>query len=216
MCEQNIAWFTTICQDCHRSLPWHHGCQRCGNTLVLTPQGETLCQQCLIDPPAYQRLTAAWHYQPPIDTIISQFKFSERLSWRKFLTQSLREALTQATYTTPPDFIIPVPLHRQRLRQRGYNQAHLIAKTLAKTLNLPFKGQLCHRIRATMPQTELPAEKRSRNVKNAFHIGCSNLNSSTIAIVDDVVTTGSTVASLSQALLAAGAAQIYIWCLAKT
>jgi len=215
LCNQEKRTARFICIDCEQALPWHCGCNRCGNPLVTTEHNETLCKFCLLTPPPYQQLIAAWHYEFPIDTIISQFKFSDQLRWQTFLSHNLAKCIQSHPSYTPPDLIIPMPLHRKRLRQRGYNQAQLIAKRVAKHLKLPMHPKTCQRHKHTTPQVDLPATKRQHNVKGIFRI-TKSVNNQTIAIVDDVVTTGSTVASLSQTLLEAGATQVVVWCLAKT
>ena len=214
LCRQRSHAASQICNDCYQSLPWHVGCGRCGNSILVTATG-THCKHCLLEPPPYQQLISAWQYAFPLSQIISQFKFSDQIHWQKFLSQGLIRQLQQRPDFILPDRIIPMPLHLKRLRQRGYNQANLIAKSIAKHLSIKLNTNLCSRQKYTQPQVELPEKNRRANVRNAFHVAQS-LKNLKIAIVDDVITTGSTAASLSQALLGAGAEHIQVWCLTKT
>lgn len=120
-----------------------------------------------------------------------------------------------------PQIIIPIPLHPRRLRQRGFNQALEIAKPIAKKFHVPLDTAHCQRVRYTEAQTQIPAEHRGSNVKNAFVVDkkffCGeNSNISHVAIMDDVVTTGHTVNELSRALRKAGVKTIDVWCCART
>lgn len=113
-----------------------------------------------------------------------------------------------------PECIIPVPLHRRRLRQRGFNQALEIAKPLAKKLQLPVDFKTCIRTKHTRPQSELSAKKRQQNIKNAFTLK-KPITAKHVAIVDDVMTTGNTVTELSALLRNNGVTTIEIWCCAR-
>jgi len=114
-----------------------------------------------------------------------------------------------------PECIIPVPLHAQRLRERGFNQALELARATAKQLLVPVEWQSCRRIRATPAQSQLLAAQRAANLKNAFQI-IKPFRHKHVAIIDDVVTTGHTVTELSKALQRAGVERIDVWCVART
>jgi len=203
-----------ICDECHYSLPWHQGCARCGNSLIKS-ENHSLCAFCAYQTPSYAQLIAIWEYAPPIDRLISQFKFNQCLQWRKFFSKQLFHRLTHCPDFLAPDLIVPVPLHPSRLKQRGYNQAQLLAEKISKYLKIPSSHSICERIKKTKVQHTLPQHQRNDNLSNAFKIK-KPLNQKKIAILDDVVTTGHTVNHLSEVLLAAGASQIQIWCIAKT
>ena len=113
-----------------------------------------------------------------------------------------------------PDFIIPVPLHPTRQKERGFNQAVEIAKPIAKKLQIPLKKFLVRRVIATKAQTTLNANKRAENVKNAF-ICSLDLTDKNVAIFDDVVTTGNTIFTLAKCLQAKNAKSISLWCCAR-
>ena len=204
-----------FCHACSLGLPWHQqACFCCGNAFPITEQ-QLLCGQCLLHPPAYQRLIATWYYHSPVREIIATLKFKQDFRYLAALSQYLLTTIMNSYSHDLPSRIIPVPLHKRRLRQRGFNQAQLIAKKIAKRLQLPLDIHSCERIRATKAQADLPSDKRNKNVRKAFQCK-ADLHGETVAIVDDIVTTGNTVTELAHCLHQAGAHAIHIWCCAKT
>lgn len=115
---------------------------------------------------------------------------------------------------TLPDILLPVPLHSSRLRQRGYNQALELARPIAKQLGLQLDTRSCTRKKLTSDQVGLSASKRKTNLKGAFEVNCS-FKDKHVAVIDDVMTTGSTVNELSQQLIRAGARQVDVWVCAR-
>lgn len=205
-----------LCEHCKKLLPWSEDrCYRCG--LTLEPKAESIiCIKCLETPPAYNRLCALFSYQAPITIFVNQLKFSDKLYFGPLFASLFAEAIIHRWYNKEPlpELIIPMPLHRKRFRRRGYNQAYEIAKPLAKILNLPVDLFACKRIKYTQQQSRLDKIQRHQNVLGAFAVP-KPLKYKHVAIVDDVVTTGSTVKSLSLALLAAGVEIIDVWCVAR-
>jgi len=175
-----------------------------------------ICERCSNSPPPFNRLCALFSYQPPIIRLIGSLKFGRQLYPATLFGKLLAEAITQRWYQHKnlPQVIIPVPLHSKRYRQRGYNQAAELSKPLAKYLDLPLDLELCSRIRNTSPQARLSKNKRTRNLSSAFAVNMTE-NYNHVALVDDVVTTGSTVRALSLVLRAAGVELIDIWCVAR-
>lgn len=172
-----------------------------------------LCQACTQGLPWRQEPFTLFHYQSPIDHFINQLKFHGQLIYARFFSQCFIAQLKN--HSTPlPDYLLPVPLHRHRLQQRGFNQALEIAKPIAKHYKIPLATHCCHRQKPTKPQSDLSAVLRAQNVKNAFVIN-QPLNAKHVAIFDDVVTTGSTVSELTQLLKNQGVMQIEVWCVAK-
>ena len=136
------------------------------------------------------------------------------MHWLPFLIPELTKRIRD-TQLALPDLIIPVPLHKKRLRERGFNQALMLAKPLAKQLKTQCSYSHCIRSRYTIPQADLPASRRKSNVKNAFEIK-KDVRGKHIALLDDVVTTGNTATEITRSLLAAGAQRVDVWCLSKT
>lgn len=189
-------------------------CPRCAQPLPGTevPEG-FLCSDCRHRAPPYERLIVGWAYQPPIDKVILGLKFGGL----RYLGARLAAGLAPlATKLDPPaDFIVPVPLHWRRRLLRGYNQSSEIAEPLAKRLELPLVNAL-RRQRATRPQMLLALEDRKQNLRRAFlpRTGIARpttdrIEGRNVLLVDDVVTSGATLASAAECLRRAGARTVY-------
>jgi ComF family protein len=203
-----------LCPGCERSLPvLHHACPRCAIAYE-HPDTHSECGACQQTPPAYARTVALYHYALPVDHFIRELKFHQQLGLARLLGEQLAGKL--ATEKTRPDLIIPVPLHRARLRERGYNQALEIARPLARSLGVPLDFRSLVRVRATAPQTGMTVEARRKNLRGAFALrnetAVRNLR---VALVDDVLTTGSTVQAAAKCLRTAGAHEVDIWVIAR-
>lgn len=203
-CEIDLPWLTTTCKICAVPL------------MAVKNDKEKICGQCLQHKLAFSAVTALFHYQPPIDNFIMALKFHQQLLYARLLGELLAMRLQQNYHQQAlPELIIPVPLHPQRLRERGFNQALEIARPIAKKLNLPLDINHCERIRATSTQSLLPANQRQDNVKSAFKV-MRALAVKHVAIIDDVITTGHTVNEFSQTLRHAGVERIDVWSVART
>lgn len=202
-----------LCDPCYRDLPWQHSvCRQCAASLMHAE----ICGECLQSPPAYDNTISLFHYQAPVDHLLLALKFHKKLAYANLLGRLLAEkAAAHYAGQTKPELLIPVPLHPQRLRERGYNQALEIARPVAKRLKLPIDTHYCRRQLLTSPQSSVSEEERRRNMKNAFVVD-SRLPAKHVAIVDDVMTTGSTAAELARVLRLAGAERVDVWCCAKT
>lgn len=198
-----------LCNGCRADLPYNASyCIRCAIPLPITG----LCGHCLREPPPYASSFSLFHYAPPVDHLIIALKFRGRLSLARLLGELMASAL--AARTEPlPELLIPVPLHRTRLRERGYNQALELARPIGRRCRIPIEYQRCHRVRATSAQTQLSARERRRNVKGAFRV--DGPLAARVAIVDDVMTTGHTVQELTLALMRAGVERVEVWCCAR-
>ena len=199
-----------ICADCDRELPRiTAACRWCG----IPFEGGELCGDCLTDPPAFARCIAPLRYEAPVSHLLGAFKYRGNLSYGRILSELLIERLRQEPFEV--DTIVPVPLHWRRRWRRGFNQAELIADELSRALDLPMQTRWLRRTRSSPPQQSLAAEARGKNLRDAFC--CDNkVRDLHIAVVDDVVTTGATANAIARCLLAAGAASVEIWCLART
>jgi ComF family protein len=203
-----------ICERCFQNLPWINPnvCTICANPLSGNNQ-QHQCGQCQQQPPAYDNTFAIFYYCFPIDRLILRLKFSNKLVYAKLLAHFF--CIKYQSCIHKPDFIIPIPLHANRMKQRGFNQSHEIAKIIAKKLQIPVIANACERILDTQPQLALPANLRTKNIRKAFQINQA-ISAQAIAIVDDVVTTGSTVQELAKLLKKQGVKRVDIWCCAKT
>ncbi|MCG8429118.1 MAG: double zinc ribbon domain-containing protein [Chromatiales bacterium] len=202
-----------LCQSCLDELPVnHHCCSLCA--LPLNDQETTLCGRCIKQAPHFDHCLAPYRFAPPLDELINGFKFSAKLSYGSLLSSLLMQAL-EKSQRPQPELIIPVPLHPRRLRQRGYNQALELAKPLGKQLGIPVNPRLCQRHRDTAAQSHLNRKERLKNLRGAFQL-TGEITARRIAIVDDVVTTGSTVTEMARLFKQAGAEQVDIWSIART
>ncbi len=203
-----------LCSLCLHQLPALPAlCPRCG--LPASSHGE--CGRCLRQPPLWQRLTCVSDYQPPLSHWIQQLKFSRTIALRVMLARLLLLKLLTKRRIDPDvvfDLVLSVPLHHQRAWQRGYNQAALLAQPLAHWLQCEYREGVS-RIRQRRAQHLLTAAARRHNLHDAFRLEMP-VQGRHILLIDDVVTTGSTVTEISRLLQARGAASIHIGCLCRT
>lgn len=207
-----------ICAACLDDLPWlGSACCQCALPL---PNEDMLCGQCQQSPPAFSQVVAPFRYAFPLDSLIPAFKYQHKLTYGRLLARLLQQAIIhyyQERQQALPDLILPLPLHRARQAQRGYNQALELARPIARQLAVPLDRRNLTRQRATTAQQGLDAQQRRHNLQDAFRCRYpERLLDKHIALVDDVVTTGTTVNEASRTLLAAGAASVSIWCIART
>jgi ComF family protein len=196
------------CKACDADLP-RLGSAHCPVCGLPTLNGE-ICGKCLKHAPNFETTSAAFAYAFPIDKLVQAVKFSGRFA----LTNQLADALA-SRITTRPDYIVAMPLHPLRLRERGFNQSHLLAQRLAKHFGISLLSDVCSRTRNTPPQSSLPWQERGKNMRGAFN--CSaDLTGKHIAIVDDVMTTGTTIEELARTLRHSGAIKVSAWVLART
>ncbi len=205
----------SICAGCRGDLPWLRlACRRCAAPL---PVGASpgCCAQCDLVLTAVDRYRAALAYDYPIDRLISGAKFNRRPELARALGELLTLHLAAGLPDeSRPDQLIAVPLHPFRLVQRGFNQAEEIAIPIARRLAIPFDNRSCRRRRNTSAQSGLGGSARRQNVEQAFE--CRRcFTGQNLAIVDDVVTTGSTASALARVLRAAGAERIEVWSAAR-
>jgi len=205
-----------LCRPCQKDLPaYHNGCPRCGVHLN-TPNNTLPCGRCLNQPPPFHATHILFYYEPPVTHLLTRLKFHHHLTVARMLSEIFYDQIHNNWYRNKPypDFLLPVPLHPDRLKERGYNQTLEIARPLAKRLHLPLWPDACIRTRPTLPQTTLSAKARRHNVQNAFQITRA-LRGAHLAIIEDVITTGSTLTSLCRTLIRSGARRIDIWCAAR-
>jgi ComF family protein len=201
-----------ICKLCLQQLPRNLGCcNQCGGHLVSSHQ--MVCDQCTKNPPLYQRTVAPFVYAGAIKHLILQLKSPNHYSNARLLGNLLAEPLQHRVEL--PECIIPVPLHKNRYQERGFNQSTEIARTVAKQLNLHVDLNACIRQRDTPHQIGLSAKQRNNNIKEAFVVPHS-LPYQHVAILDDVLTTGATTGEIAKVLTQAGVSHIEIWVCAKT
>lgn len=212
LCGVNSLKDSLFCQGCLDDICSKQPvCQRCA--LPLQQVESVVCGSCQTSPPAYGSVYSFAPYQAPLDQLILKFKFQQKLSIGYKLGLLMAQDI-QRRQLAAPDVLIPVPLHAKRLRQRGYNQALELARPVAKHLGLALDVSSCIRHRLTQEQMRLPARKRESNLKGAFSAN-KRFDDKHVVIIDDVMTTGSTVNELAQQLVRAGASQVGVWVCAR-
>ncbi|MGX2039081.1 ComF family protein [Methylocaldum sp. MU1018] len=200
-----------LCPDCLRSLPYNAvACPRCA--LPLESPAPQTCGSCQKKPPVFDAAFALFRYEEPVRHLIQSLKFGARYPCARLLGTLMAERL--AALEEKPSVIVPVPLHRSRYRQRGFNQAIEIARTVSRRLHVPLDLNSCRRIRPTAAQTGLPAKQRRNNLRHAFAVEMPVEHRHAV-ILDDVMTTGATANELAGALRRAGVAKIDVWACAR-
>ena len=199
-----------LCAGCRNSLPRLTG-MHCPVCAIPDPTGE-LCGRCLNKPPHFDRVVAPFMYEFPATVLIQGLKYRGNLACARPLAAGLAEALEKEPY---PDLIIPMPLARARLARRGFNQAMEISRWVATDYGLDISVDVCHRTREGTPQAALPWKQRATNVRNAF-VCDVDVNGKSVAVVDDVLTTGATLNELALTLKRRGAREVIGWIAART
>lgn len=205
-----------LCADCAALLEHNDSaCARCAQPL---PIAAPLCGKCLQRLPAFDAAWAGYLYRAPFDHLVQRLKFNNALAVGRALLPDWSAALRAhlSTREAPPaQALIPIPLHRARLRQRGYNQALELARDLGGELNLPVLPAALQRVRATAPMPGLDLTTRRRNVRGAFAVSTKTALPGRVALVDDVMTSGATLNEAAKVLKRAGVAWVEVWVLSR-
>lgn len=208
LCNDEVNGKTVLCSDCASALPLPPaGCPICGETL----DSAKICNDCSRAEPAFTQTIIGLHYRWPVDWLIKQFKFNDHVILIDTLCKPLVNAIE--AQDTKPDFIQAMPLHNNRFYERGYNQSSLIASYIAKKISIPVVQHL-DKVKPTEFQSTLNADQRRKNLSNSFAPNNVVANRH-YALVDDVMTTGSTANEAAKTLLKAGAGRVDIWLLAR-
>jgi len=200
------------CAGCEAELPRLMGqCKRCGLEL---DTDRRLCGRCSMALPSFDATWPAFAYENEIEKLVHRFKFHSDLAAGRLLGKLLANRL-RALGVERPDVMMPVPLHARRLLMRGFNQSALLCRDLAAELEgLPWVNGL-KRIRDTATQIHLPADRRAANVRGAFRLAHLPEATRTVALVDDVMTTGSTLNECARVLRSAGVERVEVWVVAR-
>ena len=197
-----------FCAPCFRTLP------RIANTrcriCALPLETGSVCGTCLSAPPRYDGVVAPYAYVFPVDALIHAYKYGGDLSLAPVLAAELAEA-----DGAPLDVLLPMPLSPARLRSRGFNQAHELARIVGRRLRLPVHAHACRKVKDTPPQAAAAGTARARNVRGAF-VCEADLAGRRVGVVDDVMTTGATLDEVARVLKRAGAAEVRGLIVART
>jgi ComF family protein len=202
-----------ICAPCKTDLPWlGPHCNQCG--LPLGSPKDDICGACIQKPPPFTRTICPLQYQFPVDRLVQGLKFKRQLASGRILSHLLCETVVNREMTRP-DLLIPVPLHNYRLIKRGFNQAFELGGYAGKILDIPVLSTALRRHRNTQAQSGLSRKQRRKNVRGAFYWHGSGSAANHIALVDDVMTTATTVSECARVLKKAGAKRVDIWVAAR-
>ncbi|MFV2004243.1 MAG: phosphoribosyltransferase family protein [Gammaproteobacteria bacterium] len=211
--NQNIE----VCSGCYQALPHNdHSCTHCALPLPEDIENDVLCGRCIKKRPIFDYSYSLFRYEEEIIKLVHQLKFGEKISYARsigelLLTTVIDELLPEQGR---PECIIPVPLHNGRLRKRGYNQSTEISRVVAKRTGIPIDYDSVVRQRSTLTQTGLKAKERQKNIKGAFKVA-SKPEAEHVLIVDDVITTGSTVNELAKVLKRQGVKRVGVLSIAR-
>jgi ComF family protein len=198
-----------VCGACYEQLPWLTR-SRCPQCALPTHDGAT-CGACLGDPPRFDAVSAVFAYAWPLAPLIHHYKYAGNLALAAFFGRGLASTVTADSV----DLLIPMPLSQARLRERGFNQALELARVVSRITGIRLAADACRRVRDSAPQASLPWRERRKNIRGAF-VCDADLTGQRVAVIDDVMTTGSTLDELARNLRQAGAAEIQGWMVART
>lgn len=202
----------SLCRPCRNDLPVvKHSCDKCGLPLIASDQ--PLCGQCMQLKPAVDYTHSVFYYESPIDYLIGKMKYEGDLACAAVLGDLLLESVNSINQL--PDVLIPVPLHNKRLVTRGFNQSLEISRAVSKQLKIPLDTQCVRRIKSTQAQQTLNLSQRKQNIKGCFGMQEAHKPYKHVVLVDDVITTGSTVNELACALKNSGVETVGVWSMSR-
>lgn len=216
LCLKDSKYSLRLCELCRADLPYNQFCcPLCAEPYAM--DSHQTCGNCLLRPPGYNTCLTPLRYQAPVSDFIQAFKYRADFAAGKLLAELLATKLKQHYRGDWPDAIVPVPMHWTRLWMKGFNHAIQLGNFLNIYLDatIPVSTTFCRKVGRSTPQSRLNAKSRHRNLIGAYTAtdACKGLR---LALLDDVITTGSTVNACCDALIKAGAAEVHVWALAKT
>ncbi len=210
LCTQYHQRSDALCSACHEWLqPTAFSCDICATPLP--PSQFLTCGSCIRKKPNFDYVIAPYPFEEPLRTLLHEFKYRQGLYLNSYLAKLIMQHLPPAALQT--QCLIPVPIHRKKLIERGFNQAAELTKYLGKTLGIPYQLDACQKIIHTLPQAGLNATQRKRNLTQAF--AAEALPFQHITLIDDLLTTGSTVNELAKIFKRQGVARVDVWCCAR-
>lgn len=191
-------------------MPLGPACRHCATPLP--DNSTTRCGYCIKRLPALDEVFTPYRFEEPLRTLLHDFKYREKLHLAPYLAQHIQRGIPPSAYQNT--CFMPVPMHPKRMRARGFNQAALLAKCLAKALKKPYLAHHMRKIKSTPPQAKLEAKIRRENLRGSFKIKA--ITYPHITLIDDLITTGSTAHELAYQLKKQGVQTVNLWCMAKT
>lgn len=200
-----------ICKGCFNSISFisHPVCVRCGKPFLTETTRDHVCGSCLTQEPSFNLVRALGKYEGALKNIIQNFKYKQKFSMVNLFNLLLDHRHNQAITFSSYDLLIPVPLHKSRLRQRGFNQTVILGNILKKKYHLPLRANILQRTTHTPPQVTLPVKERKANMRNVFKVNePGSVEGKTILLLDDVYTTGATMNECARILKKSGASRV--------
>ncbi len=199
------------CPDCQARVPRIHKpfCEKCG----IPTKGADLCEKCKSNPPAYRMMRSWAVFDSPIQNGLHTMKYRRNIGLGEAIAMQTADFVHSLHWQL--DVLIPVPLGKKRLKERGYNQVALVARPLAYQIGIRYEPDALWKTRETRSQVGLTISQRSENVQNAYQADSTVVKDKSILIMDDVATTGSTISACTAALRSAGAQEVYVLTIAR-
>lgn len=214
LCDGNHQESHGICKPCLADLPWLiWSCQLCGIQLP-ADTGTAVCGQCLRHPPLFDYCQGLFHYDFPIREVITSFKFRNKIWFARPLGELLADRILQHYHQLPDHILVP-PLHKQRLRERGFNQALEIGRIVSRRTGIPLAHKALVKTRPTAHQSGLTAGQLAKNLRGSFEVRESFAHRH-VLLIDDILTTGHTAQEIARVLKKAGADRVDVFCVART
>ena len=214
VCDKAVKPFgSLVCEECVPKIKYVKApyCQKCGKELK--DARAVFCHDCVNRKHFYDRGMALFAYRSVSDSIY-RFKYRGRQEYAAYYGERMARILGKRILELRPDALVPVPIHAAKKRQRGYNQAEVLANEVGRLLHIPVETKLIKRVQKTKPMKDLSVQERQNNLKRAFKILRNDVKLNTIVIIDDIYTTGSTIDMLTATLQAAGIRNVYFAVLA--
>ncbi|MCX7090373.1 MAG: ComF family protein [Legionellales bacterium] len=210
ICHQYHRHPHAICHACTALLePLGPACRSCA--IPIPQQNPLICGACAVQPPALDNVITAYRFTEPLRTLLHAFKYEAALYLTSFLTHLMLQA-KEEHYAT--ECLMPIPLHRQRLHTRGFNQAAVLAQHLSTAIQIPYVLHQCKKIVPTVAQASLSAKQRRTNLHQAFQ--AAPLPYQHVTLIDDLFTTGATANEVARTLKQqAGVQRVDLWCCAR-
>lgn len=211
-----------VCKDCKNKLPYisEPRCKKCSKPIE--HEEKEYCSDCQRKNFHFDKGYAVWVYDEAMKHSVSNFKYHSKKEYAKFYTQEMVGLYGDRIKKLSPDLIVPIPIHRSKYLERGYNQADILACGIGKELGIPVLSNLLVRTKKTLPQKKLSDKERLRNLQEAFQFNENAANFyhkkiSKVLLVDDIYTTGSTIEACANVLKSQGTKEIYfiVLCIGK-
>ncbi len=209
VCDKAVKPFgNLICEECKNKIKYIKApfCQKCGKELK--DKRAVFCYDCAQKEHIYDSGMALFAYPSVVESVY-RFKYRGRQEYAAYYGERIASILGERILALKPDALLPVPIHKSKKKSRGYNQAEVLADEIGRRLGIPVEKNLIQRVRKTAPMKDLSAQERQNNLKKAFKICHNDVKLSTIIIIDDIYTTGSTVDAIASELRKMGIKHIY-------